>query len=529
MVCIQSYNGFLFNNINQTMESVDYEGSMLEQGGGHGRIRKCRVQPGNIPALAKPQDHCEANAYLELQKTPLKSVIPTFFGVHTENDEKNLIISDITSGFTSPCLADYKVGTRHYDLNASEEKKNGLIEKQKGSTTESIGVRLIDAQIRKGGEVVKSWDRKQGLKFSYEEFESVFNEFIPSGLRNDLSKRLDDIYSAYDETVNQYPGFRMYSGSLLIAYDGDNPSEIRAVLIDFAHTHISIDAEGGNSDDESFDDGVLQGIATLMNFEPSDEAKENPNKGLDVTILDDDGHKNIKRCIVNPGEHKCFIRSSNVNESSAYTQLSNTPLIDCIPKLYGIQNKSAVVEDIFGEFTSPCFADFKVGSKGYDIDDNADKIANAKAKDEKTTLQSLCVRLTTATLQQNGQVVKQWNRKEVVNYTEDELKAMLKEFVPPELAQALVKQLTTLKKAYQSTVKSSKNFRVYNLSVLIGYDGDDYKKTPRCVFEKIGGTHMDIEKENHDPKDKQFDDGVITGLENLISYVNPSSKCCYLL
>jgi hypothetical protein len=61
--------------------------------------------------------------------------------------------------------------------------------------------------------------------------------------------------------LGMYPKFRMYSGSLLLAYDGDNlEAPPRLALVDFAHAHLDIDADGGNSGDTSFDDGVLLGI-----------------------------------------------------------------------------------------------------------------------------------------------------------------------------------------------------------------------------------------------------------------------------
>ncbi|OHT04583.1 hypothetical protein TRFO_27909 [Tritrichomonas foetus] len=432
-------------------------------------------------------------------------------------------------------MADFKVGTRHYDLNASEEKKNGLIEKQKGTTTESLGVRLIDAKIRKGGEVTKAWDRKQGLKFSFEELQDVWNEFVPSCLRSDLSKRLDEIYGAFEKTVEENPGFRMYASSLLIAYDGDKPTEIRAILIDFAHTHISIDAEGADSTDPSFDDGVIQGLTSLMNFESGADdgkARAATNAKLDITLVkgpEGGSHKRIKKCIVNPGNHKCYIRPDNPHENEAYTTLTNTALVDFIPKFYGVENKAAVVEDVAADFKSPCIADFKIGAHSFDIDESADKKGNLKVKDEKTTTHDLSIRLIIAALVKDGKVTKEWKRKENASLTEAKLKEMVVEFIGTEAKANILKELKSLRKAFISTQKSNKNFRLYNASLLIIYDGDEPTKQPRCVLTKLSGTHIDIQKENYNPKDPEFDDGVVDGLDNLIDMASPSSKCCLLI
>jgi hypothetical protein len=251
------------------MEGVVYEGNLDVQGGGHGRICKCRVQPGDIPAISKPLDHAEGEAYRLLQNTPLTAVIPVFYGLHTEDGQECIVISDVTAGLSSPCLADFKVGTRHYDPDATPEKVAGLIEKQKGSTTDSHGVRLIDAKIRKGGQTVQSWDRKQGLKFTPDEFHAVVQAFVPPELRAKFAVGLAKVYDAFQATVDANPGFRMYAASVLTAYDGDAPADIRVLLIDFAHTHLAIDEEGYNSGDRVYDDGVRKGITALVSFAAS--------------------------------------------------------------------------------------------------------------------------------------------------------------------------------------------------------------------------------------------------------------------
>lgn len=243
--------------------TVDFGEVLDTQGGGHGRISQCKINPGAIPCISKPLDHAEGKAYEDLQKLPLVDCIPKFFGVF----DGKIVISDLTAGFKSPCMADLKVGTRHYDPNASQEKVQGLIEKQKGSTTDSHGVRLIDGKMRHNGEVTNKWDRKQGLKFSVDQLKDVVTTFLPGSLKSKFHQQLQVIHDKFTEVVKQNPGFRMYASSVLIAYDGDNlEADPRVLLIDFAHTHIDINAAGGDRNDSAFDDGVLKGIETLLAF-----------------------------------------------------------------------------------------------------------------------------------------------------------------------------------------------------------------------------------------------------------------------
>lgn len=517
------------------MESVKYEGKMEEQGGGHGLIRRCKLQPGNIPCISKPVDHFEAIAYKELQNTPLKKYIPKFYGIHKEGSKENIIMEDLTLGFKSPCMGDFKVGTRHYDINATEEKKNIILSRQKGSTTESIGVRLTDAKIRQNGAVVEAWSRKQGFSFTYDQLEEAWSGFLPTPhLREEVTKKLDELYTAFDETVEKYPGFRMYSSSIFIAYDGDDmsdKSELRVRFIDLAHAHINIADEGCDLDDEIFDDGVLQGISSLMNFQFKDVPKlgtrsltnDGATSNSNIQFVDDiRKHKTIRPCILNPGGIKCYKRGQNPHESEAYTQLSNTSLLEFLPKLYQSENNSIIVENICGNYSSPCISDFKVGRLTFDLDDSLEKKAKQRAKDENTTTKTLRVRLVSAIRMKSNKIVKEWtkaNAKEDINKNDDKLKDLAKEFIEPDLKSKVLAQLVNIKKAYEKTVKENPNFRIYNASVVIAYDGDNLKKEPRCALTRTAGTHIDIQKEKYNPKNAEYDDGFIEGLDNLIKLI----------
>lgn len=240
--------------------TIQYEGKSQTQGGGHGRISQCRLM---IPCISKPLDHREGNAYSLLEKTPLSSVIPKFYGIN----DGCIIISDLTAGFNSPCLADLKIGTRHYDLQATKEKIQGLIEKQKGSTTDSHGIRLIDAKTRKNGKVVEGWDKKQGLKLSFDELKNVVRKFVPPSLLPDLLIQVQIILGKIAQTRKENPGFRMYAGSILIAYDGDHLEKgVRTCLIDFAHTYLNVESEGASATDPSLEDNILLGVRSLINM-----------------------------------------------------------------------------------------------------------------------------------------------------------------------------------------------------------------------------------------------------------------------
>ena len=256
--------------ISNNRMSIAVEGKLAVQGGGHGRIMKCTIKNEKgetVHCVAKPIDHKEAGVYPLIKKTPFADFIPQYFGVHKINDEDCIVIEDLTAGYKSPCVADLKIGTRHWDLEASKEKVDGLVEKQKGTITEKLGIRIIDVSMRRNGEIIMKHDRKQGLADSEEEFKNVIKEFLPGKLLDSVKQKTRELITAYEKTLQENPGFRVYASSILIAYDGDATHEsiddVKVKVIDLAHTYINIAANGADIKDKAYDDGIIIGLKNL--------------------------------------------------------------------------------------------------------------------------------------------------------------------------------------------------------------------------------------------------------------------------
>ena len=248
---------------------VNLEGIFDAQGGGHGGIVHCKVDPGKVDCIAKVVNHKEGTAYPLLALTPLKDHIPMYYGNHDINGEKYLVIEDLTSGFNSPCVGDFKVGTRHYDLDAKPEKIKYLTDKEENSTTRSHGVRVIDACTRKNGEKMFHCGKKDGLKLTRDGLKDTVAKFLPTKhLRSLFIEKLEKFIDALEETVKENPGFRVYASSILVVYDGDadlDCAELRLKLIDFAHLYIDI-RECTDKVDDSLNDGVIYGCKSLLSI-----------------------------------------------------------------------------------------------------------------------------------------------------------------------------------------------------------------------------------------------------------------------
>ena len=248
--------------------AVELVGGLSSQGGGHGSILECIVNPGEKRGIAKIVNHREGFAYPELERTPLAEYLPHYYGNHVIDGKEYLVIENLTSGFSSPSIMDLKVGTRHYDLSASKEKIEGQIEKTKSTTSFTLGVRLIDGKMRKNSKTYQAWNRKDALNFSKEELKECLLSFLPTEwLRNQFIQQVQAFRSSFSKTLEIFPGFRVYASSLLLIYDGDadlNNCELRVKFIDFAHMYLDIRSEDADINNPEYNDNVILGCESLI-------------------------------------------------------------------------------------------------------------------------------------------------------------------------------------------------------------------------------------------------------------------------
>jgi hypothetical protein len=219
----------------------------------------------SIHCVAKENDHQEGEFLQSLQPTPLQPFLPFLYGIHTCDGEQYIIMNDLNGGYASPCLADFKIGTRHWDIDCNEPFRSRLIEKNGKSTSATLGLRLVSVTLFRKGDLVENTTKSQNLTLNEKGLQTKITKFIPPPLMPVVNRMLVDLKTAFVGMLDLHPNFRIYSGSILLAYDADNLDvPPRLVLIDFAHAHFDIGSAGGDSADPAFDDGVLLGIETFV-------------------------------------------------------------------------------------------------------------------------------------------------------------------------------------------------------------------------------------------------------------------------
>uniref|UniRef100_A0AC35TIK9 Kinase n=1 Tax=Rhabditophanes sp. KR3021 TaxID=114890 RepID=A0AC35TIK9_9BILA len=186
----------------------------------------------------------------------------------TRTEKQFIFLEDIVSIYRKPCVIDLKMGTRQYGDTATAEKKLSQTQKSESSTSGSLGVRIVGMQVfDTEKESYSSVNKYEGRELSEMGFCEKLRLFF-SRAGNKRCKVLLDKLTGLHNSLLQANGFRFFSSSILMAFEGDSNGDTDVVslsMIDFAHSTFN----GFMEEDIVYggvDEGYIHGVEHLSDI-----------------------------------------------------------------------------------------------------------------------------------------------------------------------------------------------------------------------------------------------------------------------
>lgn len=192
-----------------------------------------------------------------------------------------ILLEDLTGQYRYPCVLDIKMGVRLHGVDVSTRKQERAKAKSSDTTSGALGLRICGLQVYDSAEgAYKCQDKYAGRALTADELPATLELFFIRNHGSLSSRRCQHVLEAIiaklqrlEATISQLPGYRFFSSSLLLLYDGDPSVEqpkadIR--MIDFAHT-ARLDNEQGapaiaEEDLAAPDQGYVFGLRNLLRF-----------------------------------------------------------------------------------------------------------------------------------------------------------------------------------------------------------------------------------------------------------------------
>jgi len=156
-----------------------------------------------------------------------------------------IVLENLTLGFKKPCVLDLKMGTRMYSDFATDSKRKSQRRKSKKSTSAKLGLRFCGSQrFSVSNDSFEMFDKYVGRQADELELRRLLKKFFTHGrlLQKDVINNVLREICEIKKSLLDLEGYRLYSSSILIIYEGLLPHEHYQPDV-YSDTENSIDSE----------------------------------------------------------------------------------------------------------------------------------------------------------------------------------------------------------------------------------------------------------------------------------------------
>lgn len=237
-------------------------------------------------------------SFMSEERVPdkVRKFFPKFHGIELieasdrSGPQPHLVLEDVVSNYTNPCIMDIKIGSRTWYPQASEDYIQKCLKKDRESSSLSLGFRVSGVQIYRSEEL-GYWKPYYKLFQNYtaDEVRLVLRKFTSSNIKSiEHDKDLDcalalSVYGGISGILEQLQElkswfeeqtiYHFYSCSVLMVYDKESLKEGKGPaikLVDFAHVF-----EGNGVIDHNFLGGICSFIKFISELVTTSTSKSN--------------------------------------------------------------------------------------------------------------------------------------------------------------------------------------------------------------------------------------------------------------